>query len=202
MTIDELEQKAEYVATEYVDNSEPDINAEHLNKTEQKLKETVKQANDIISVLQGLIATVQSSSTTTVPASALLKATDDKIGDTSVLSGDAKNVVDAIVSLNSDMSGKAGTDILTAATIPAGMTILDSVLGMGDNVNRLFIIAPNYPSDSPYDGEFAIDIIKQRDSNRILVIAWEYGATRVYARQIFNGEWLTNWRGSTLEDVS
>lgn len=52
------------------------------------------------------IATVQSGSTTTVPASALLKTTDDKIGDTSDLPGDAGNVVDAIVSLNSDLQGK------------------------------------------------------------------------------------------------
>lgn len=52
------------------------------------------------------IATVQSSSTTTVPASALLKSTDDKIGDTSDLPGDAENVVSALVSLNSDLQEK------------------------------------------------------------------------------------------------
>lgn len=50
------------------------------------------------------IATVQSDSTTTVPASALLKSTDDKIGDTSDLPGDAENVVSALVSLNSDLT--------------------------------------------------------------------------------------------------
>lgn len=52
------------------------------------------------------IATVQSDSTTTVPASALLKSTDDKIGDTSDLPGDAENVVSALVSLNSDLQEK------------------------------------------------------------------------------------------------
>lgn len=104
--------------------------------------------------------------------------------------------------LYSDLQGKASANVLEADTIPAGMTILDAVLGMGGNVNRLFIIHPNHPSDSPSDGELAIDIIKQRDSGRILVIAWEYGATRVYARQMFNNAWLTNWRGSALEDIS
>lgn len=52
------------------------------------------------------IATVQSGSTTTVPASALLKATDDKIGDTSSLPGDAGNVVSAINQLNSELENK------------------------------------------------------------------------------------------------
>ena len=52
------------------------------------------------------IATVQSGSTTTVPASALLKTTDDKIGDTSDLPGDAGNVVSALVSLNSELENK------------------------------------------------------------------------------------------------
>ena len=60
-----------------------------------------------------LYSTVQSSSTTTVPASALLKATDDKIGDTSDLPGDAENVVDAIVSLNSDMFKIIENDLIS-----------------------------------------------------------------------------------------
>lgn len=50
------------------------------------------------------ISNVQADSTSTVPSSALLKSTDDKIGDTSNLPGDASDVVSAITQLNSDLS--------------------------------------------------------------------------------------------------
>lgn len=62
-----------------------------------------KLSNVLLGVLKDTdISNVQSDSTTTVPSSALLKATDDKIGDTSSLPGDAGNVVSAINQLNSD----------------------------------------------------------------------------------------------------
>ena len=62
-----------------------------------------KLSNVLLGVLKDTdISNVQSDSTTTVPSSALLKATDDKIGDTSSLPGDAGNVVSAINQLNSE----------------------------------------------------------------------------------------------------
>ena len=65
-----------------------------------------KLSNVLLGVLKDTdISNVQSDSTTTVPSSALLKATDDKIGDTSSLPGDAGNVVSAINQLNSDLGG-------------------------------------------------------------------------------------------------
>lgn len=72
MTIDELNKQTEYNATEYVNDSAPDIDAEHLNKNEQKLKETVQQANNIIDTLKALISDVQTESSYTVPSSSLV----------------------------------------------------------------------------------------------------------------------------------
>lgn len=72
MTIDELNKQTEYNATEYVNDSAPDIDAEHLNKNEQKLKETVQQANNIIDTLKALISDVQTESSSTVPSSSLV----------------------------------------------------------------------------------------------------------------------------------
>lgn len=100
------------------------------------------------------------------------------------------------------MQGKATADVLTAAAIPANTTILDAVLGMGNNVNRLFIVSPNFPSDAPSRDEFCVDIIKQRNGGRTLVVAWEYDATHVYARQIYDNNWFSNWRGATLGNIS
>ena len=69
MAINDLEKMDNYNPTNYVNNSEPDIDAEHLNKTENKLEETVEKANEIIDTLKALISTVQTNSQTTVPSS-------------------------------------------------------------------------------------------------------------------------------------
>lgn len=92
------------------------------------------------------------------------------------------------------MQGKASADVLEAATIPAGTTILDAVIGMGNNIRRLFVIQDNFPSDIPAQTELAIDVIKQKGTGRILVIAWAYNGGAIYTRQIFNDVWLNNWQ--------
>lgn len=71
MAINDLEKMDSYNPTNYVNNSEPDIDAAHLNKTEKKLEETVTKANEIIDTLKTLISTVQTNSDNTVPSSSL-----------------------------------------------------------------------------------------------------------------------------------
>ena len=97
-------------------------------------------------------------------------------------------------SLISDMQGKTSAVLLEASTIPAGTTILDAVIGMGNNIRRLFVIQDNFPSDIPAQTELAIDVIKQKGTGRILVIAWAYNGGAIYTRQIFNDVWLNNWQ--------
>ena len=99
-----------------------------------------------------------------------------------------------VFQLNSDMQSKASADVLEAATIPAGTTILDAVIGMGNNIRRLFVIQDNFPSDIPAQTELAIDVIKQKGSGRILVIAWAYNGGAIYTRQLFNNVWNNNWQ--------
>lgn len=70
MAINDL-KKYSYSPTNYVDGSEPDINAEHLNNTEKKMGETVYRINQIIDILRNLISTVQTNSDDTVPSSSL-----------------------------------------------------------------------------------------------------------------------------------
>ena len=68
-----------YNPTNYVNNSEPDIDADNLNKTENKLEETVAKANEIIDALKTLISTVQTNSDNTVPSSSLAYAMQQEI---------------------------------------------------------------------------------------------------------------------------
>lgn len=53
-----LEKLATYVPTAYVDNSEPDINAEHLNNTEQGLLRVTNLLNGAVDVINDLQNTV------------------------------------------------------------------------------------------------------------------------------------------------
>lgn len=79
MAIKNLEKMDIYNPTKYVNNSEPDIDADNLNKTENKLEETVAKANEIIDALKTLISTVQTNSDNTVPSSSLAYAMQQEI---------------------------------------------------------------------------------------------------------------------------
>lgn len=79
MAIKNLEKMDSYNPTNYVNNSEPDIDADNLNKTENKLEETVAKANEIIDALKTLISTVQTNSDNTVPSSSLAYAMQQEI---------------------------------------------------------------------------------------------------------------------------
>lgn len=60
-----------YTPTEYVNDSEPDLDADNLNKTERQLRDTVAKANEIIDTLKSLISNVSVNSEDTVPSSAV-----------------------------------------------------------------------------------------------------------------------------------
>lgn len=53
-----LNKLADYVPTEYVNNSEPDIDAEHLNNTEQGLLRVTNLLNGAVDVINDLQTTV------------------------------------------------------------------------------------------------------------------------------------------------
>lgn len=99
MAIKNLEKMDIYNPTNYVNNSEPDIDAYNLNKTEKKLEETVTKANEIIDALKTLISTVQANSDNTVPSSSLAYAMQQEI---------TKNKED-IATANSNLVSKLGT---------------------------------------------------------------------------------------------
>ena len=98
MAIKNLERMDSYNPTNYVNNSEPDIDADNLNKTENKLEETVAKSNEIIDALKTLISTVQTNSDNTVPSSSLAYVMQQAI---------TKNKED-IATANSNLALKTG----------------------------------------------------------------------------------------------
>lgn len=106
MAIKNLEKMDSYNPTNYVNNSEPDIDADNLNKTENKLEETVAKANEIIDALKTLISTIQTNSDNTVPSSSLAYAMQQEI---------TKNKED-IATANSNLKLLYSSDSLSIAT--------------------------------------------------------------------------------------
>lgn len=118
MAINDLEKMDNYNPTNYVNNSEPDIDADNLNKTENKLAETVEKANQIIDALKTLISTVQTNSETTVPSSSLAYSMQQAI----------TNNTENIATINSNLANKniIGTynipNITGVSTAPENIT--------------------------------------------------------------------------------
>ena len=124
MAINDLEKMDNYNPTNYVNNSEPDIDAEHLNKTENKLEETVEKANEIIDTLKALISTVQTNSQTTVPSSSLVYSMQQAI---------TKNT-DDIATANSNL----GVQI---RKISSKIFSCDTTVGTKDSVSQTYTIS-------------------------------------------------------------
>lgn len=83
-----LEKIEAYVPTEYVDNSEPDIDAEHLNHAEQGIMRVTNLLNAAVDVIQG-------------QESRLVDA-ENKIG-TAALTGGMTDLSSGLNKLNSDL---------------------------------------------------------------------------------------------------
>lgn len=136
--VSELKTIADYNPTAYVNNSEPDLDAEHLNKTEQALKRVTDAANDAINALKelekqklSLNAIVQTESTATdkVPSSAYFKQVIDNINsnleskanaDTvSGLSADLNNVKESLNPLKTSLVGDINNNTAGVVNIVA-----------------------------------------------------------------------------------
>lgn len=83
-----LEKIEAYVPTEYVDNSEPDIDAEHLNHAEQGIMRVTNLLNAAVDVIQG--------------QQIRLEDAENKIG-TDALTGGMTDLSSGVNKLNSDL---------------------------------------------------------------------------------------------------
>lgn len=88
-----LEKIEAYVPTEYVDNSEPDIDAEHLNHAEQGIMRVTNLLNAAVDVIQGQESRLSDAET--------------KIG-AAALTGGMTDLSSGLNALKSNMSTKFG----------------------------------------------------------------------------------------------
>lgn len=91
-----LEKIEAYVPTEYVDNSEPDIDAEHLNHAEQGIMRVTNLLNAAVDVIQGQESRLADAET--------------KIG-TAALTGGMTDLSSGLNTLNSNLTPSGITDV-------------------------------------------------------------------------------------------
>lgn len=168
--VSELKTIADYNPTAYVNNSEPDLDAEHLNKTELALKRVTDAANDAINALKelekqklSLNAIVQTESTATdkVPSSAYFKQVIDNI--------------------NSNLDDRtAVADLLAIANVgPSGRRIVNCG---GNTLNT-----PYKAGLTTLQSGTAVVCMSSANYGTILYVA--AGATVAFLRSKVNGTW-------------
>ena len=102
-----LEKIEAYVPTEYVDNSEPDIDAEHLNHAEQGIMRVTNLLNAAVDVIQGQESRLADAETK-IGAAELTGGMTDLSSGLNALNSDLKNMWSlsgnqTLVPNNSDM---------------------------------------------------------------------------------------------------
>lgn len=101
-----------YVPTEYVDNSEPDIDAEHLNHAEQGIMRVTNLLNAAVDVIQG--------------QESRLADAENKIG-TAALTGGMTDLSSGLNKLNSDFFNRIDATKISLLTQPSGTTIRQKI---------------------------------------------------------------------------
>lgn len=101
-----------YVPTEYVDNSEPDLDAEHLNHAEQGIMRVTNLLNAAVDVIQGQQSRLADAET--------------KIG-TDALTGGMTDLSSGLNKLNSDFFNRIDATKISLLTQPSGTTIRQKI---------------------------------------------------------------------------
>lgn len=121
-----------YVPTEYVDNSEPDIDAKHLNHAEQGIMRVTNLLNAAVDVIQG-------------QESRLVDA-ENKIG-TAALTGGMTDLSSGLNKLNSNLTPSKITDVTNAINTTYGSGNV-SYHTVGKVCFVYFVFTPNQKCDN------------------------------------------------------
>ena len=121
-----------YVPTEYVDNSEPDIDAEHLNHAEQGIMRVTNLLNAAVDVIQGQESRLADAET--------------KIG-TAALTGGMTDLSSGVNSLYSDLTPSKITDVTNSINTTYGSGNV-SYHTVGKVCFVYFVFTPNQKCDN------------------------------------------------------
>lgn len=131
-----LEKIEAYVPTEYVDNSEPDIDAEHLNHAEQGIMRVTNLLNAAVDVIQGQESRLSDAET--------------KVG-TDALTGGMTDLSSGVNSLYSDLNAVMTSSI----SVPSGSPVTGNRADAKIHQNKFLILT----------GEVSIDFTNLKNWN-------------------------------------
>lgn len=134
-----------YVPTEYVDNSEPDLDAEHLNHAEQGIMRVTNLLNAAVDVIQG-------------QESRLVDA-ENKIG-TAELTGDMTDLSSGLNKLNSDLNGFHVYANISDLGLSNGVTVNDILSKMSQPSIGFFYVLNDNIKNLPITTQANLMILK------------------------------------------
>lgn len=117
-----LEKIEAYVPTEYVDNSEPDIDAEHLNHAEQGIMRVTNLLNAAVDVIQGQESRISDAETKIGTAALTGGMTDLSSGVNSLYSNLGQYLYSVLQT--AEIAGDTDVDIDFSSIVPSGKHIL------------------------------------------------------------------------------
>lgn len=137
-----LEKIEAYVSTEYVDNSEPDIDAEHLNHAEQGIMRVTNLLNAAVDVIQGQESRLADAETK-IGTAALTGGMTDLSSGVNSLYSNLKNTVygdgwQSSYSVSVPRSGSTALVVASGRNDP-GMYL---IYGVGQTANVMPIFEP------------------------------------------------------------
>lgn len=137
-----LEKIEAYVPTEYVDNSEPDIDAEHLNHAEQGIMRVTNLLNAAVDVIQGQESRLADAETK-IGTAALTGGMTDLSSGVNSLYSNLKNTVygdgwQSSYSVSVPRSGSTALVVASGRNDP-GMYL---IYGVGQTANVMPIFEP------------------------------------------------------------
>lgn len=148
-----LEKIEAYVPTEYVDNSEPDIDAEHLNHAEQGIMRVTNLLNAAVDVIQGQESRLSDAET--------------KVG-TAALTGGMTDLSSGLNKLNSDLNGFHVYANISDLGLSNGVTVNDILSKMPEPSMGFFYVFDNNISKLPITTQANLIIFKSGSASDIV----------------------------------
>lgn len=142
-----------YVPTEYVDNSEPDLDAEHLNHAEQGIMRVTNLLNAAVDVIQGQESRLSDAET--------------KVG-TDALTGGMTDLSSGLNKLNSDLNGFHVYANISDLGLSNGVTVNDILSKMPEPSMGFFYVFDNNISKLPITTQANLIIFKSGSASDIV----------------------------------
>lgn len=142
-----------YVPTEYVDNSEPDLDAEHLNHAEQGIMRVTNLLNAAVDVIQG--------------QQSRLADAENKIG-ADALTGGMTDLSSGLNKLDSDLNGFHVYANISDLGLSNGVTVNDILSKMPEPSMGFFYVFDNNISKLPITTQANLIIFKSGSASDIV----------------------------------